>query len=331
MSFKSGDILKFDTFHSAYWNVVNDVMNCGKRVGSRNGETRELINYTFSIRDPRYRTVSYPARKADYGFAVGEFLWYMSASNELEPMLYYNKRMGSFSDDGKTLNSAYGNRMFPVQRNTVFGFTVHSLQGQWETVVRELTADPLSRRAIITIMKRDDVDNAVSYGSKDVPCTLTMQFLLRNGRLDMIINMRSNDVIWGLTYDVFSFTLFHEVMAMTLGVEMGNYHHHAGSMHIYDRHYEMADQIIREGRRGALSFRDTDEMGSRILPGQLESLASLERELRQGQIPVTVDFQDTQDYRQKFPGGSSVRWMADRLVEHRRKRDGEKDSGPKET
>jgi thymidylate synthase len=58
--------------------------------------------------------------------------------------------------------------------------------------------------------------------------------------------MRSNDVVFGFSNDVFTFTLFQQLMLNELRVahpklELGSYFHHAGSMHIYDRHYKMLD------------------------------------------------------------------------------------------
>jgi thymidylate synthase len=55
--------------------------------------------------------------------------------------------------------------------------------------------------------------------------------------------MRSNDAIWGVPYDIFLFSTFHEMMALQLGLDLGDYHHYAASLHIYERHFKLATMI----------------------------------------------------------------------------------------
>jgi thymidylate synthase len=316
--FFTGDT--YSTFHAAYRKIIYEVLRKGGSVPSRVGETRELLNFTFSIDDPRDRLIGYPSRKADYGFAVGEFLWYARGADDLESMLYYNRRMGDFSDDGKTLNSAYGKRIFN---------TLHEVPGypgsfyvQWDGIRQELRLNPDSRRAVITIMNAMDVGKAISCGTKDVPCTLSLQFLIRDGRLDMIVNMRSNDVIWGLTYDVFSFTLLQEMMAMELGVKLGRYHHHAGSMHIYSRHFEMCERILQE----SVDNMSASSMGTPLEPGQMALLLEFEHTIRvfPGDIDGGENWRNCWHHLKYLPQPSSARWMAEELVKHKRKRDAQR-------
>ena len=105
------------------------------------------------------------------------------------------------SDDGLTANSAYGARIF--KKNKIIA---NETLNQWEYVKNELMNDPDSRRAVVHIRVPQDSATA----KLDVPCTLTLQFFIRDKKLHMIVNMRSSDIIFGLTYDVPAFTLFQE-------------------------------------------------------------------------------------------------------------------------
>ena len=213
---------------------------------------RELIAASFTLMNPRNRLITSPARNANYGFGVGELCWYLRGDTDLETMLFYNKRMGQFSDDGVTINSAYGARIM----NSSYGicppgrFPFHP--SQLDLVIEELKADPHSRRAVMHINQPRDLGRAVAVGSKDVPCTMSVQLLIRKRRLHMHVLMRSNDIVWGLPYDVFSFTSLQEAFMLKLqeaGVpvdDVGEYHHTAGSLHIYDTHYGMADLVTKE-------------------------------------------------------------------------------------
>jgi thymidylate synthase len=57
--------------------------------------------------------------------------------------------------------------------------------------------------------------------------------------------MRSNDVWLGAAYDFFQFTQVQIALASVLGIEPGKYAHHAGSLHIYEQHYEAAEKLTK--------------------------------------------------------------------------------------
>lgn len=235
-----------DTLDDIHELLIQDLVESPDYEAAPRGQkVKELIGASFTLNNPRARLIASKVRNVNYGFAVGEFCWYARGDNDLTTMAYYNKRMPGFSDDGETLNSAYGRRIL----GEYFG---NDGSSQWESVLEELKRDSDSRRAIMVINQPRDLAKAVSVGSKDVPCTLALQLLIRDRKLHLSVTMRSNDVWWGLPYDVFSFTLLQECFMMTLrreGVpvdDVGRYHHHAGSLHLYERHFKEADEVIKE-------------------------------------------------------------------------------------
>ena len=84
------------------------------------------------------------------------------------------------------------------------------------------------------------------YNTKDVTCTFILQFFIRNNKLDLIVNMRSNDLMFGTTYDVFMFTFLQELMAAELGIDVGVYKHVANNMHIYMKDMPKINEILSE-------------------------------------------------------------------------------------
>jgi len=60
----------------------------------------------------------------------------------------------------------------------------------------------------------------------------------RENKLDMIVTMRSNDLLWGFSYDINQFAYIQKLLAMIIGVGIGNYIHHSNSLHIYDYSYK---------------------------------------------------------------------------------------------
>lgn len=325
-----GDTFVCDTFDDLMTDLLDELLERPDFVCSpRDSEIREILLPRLVLTDPRNRLITLEARKANYGFAVGEFLWYWRGSNRLDEMTYYNKRMPSFSDDGETLNSAYGMIMKGLDDpyGSFMGWDEVFLVNQWGTAIRTLLNDPDSRRAILQIHHPVHQLHADMKGSNDVPCTLSLQFFIRDDRLHMHVHMRSNDVVWGLTNDLFSFTLFQECMLLELkgmgdkfkDLRLGRYIHTAGSMHVYKRHYAMAKKMVNEmGERLSRRHRYsptpvTDPMPDLESLDGLESLVNRERELRTKEIELI----DTSEF------SGATKWMAERLNEHRRKRDEE--------
>ena len=86
-----------------------------------------------------------------------------------------------------------------------------------------------------------DLKHAKTLTRQDLPCTIGWQFLLRDGVLHMVCNMRSNDFWLGFPNDVFVNTLVQRYVANELCAAPGSYTHNAGSMHLYDRNLAAAD------------------------------------------------------------------------------------------
>ena len=310
-----------DNFDELYMRVLHDINEHPEyETAPRGMKIRETIAPTLVLLDPRARLLANPAREANYGFAVGEFIWYLLGKNDLETMIYYNKRMKDFSDDGRTLNSAYGFRTRFVDNV----YDINKAVTQWDACRKTLIDDPDSRRALLIINRAEDNTKAAMLGSKDVPCTLSLQFFIRRPlmegqprRLVLHAHMRSNDAVWGLTYDLFSFTLLQELMLNELRIygmedlELGEYIHTAGSLHIYERHFEMASAVVQNYL--SPGFKAAAPMEPIANP-ELAVLAKQEEALRTGRVAKLDEA--------CFGGG--VRWMAERLNEHRRKRDDER-------
>lgn len=189
------------------------------QASSRDGGIKgEVLNAVTVIKDPTRGIVQSSIRKMPMRYAIGELMWYLSGNRNLSAIQNYTKAWDRMSDDGKTVNSNYG---WCIQHK--YGFD------QWEYVKDLLIHDPNSRQAVLHIKTAEDIP------SKDVNCTVCLQFLIRDGKLHATVYMRSNDIWMGFPYDVFSFTALQCKMAMELGVKIGTYTHIAGSLHLYER------------------------------------------------------------------------------------------------
>lgn len=209
-----------------WYHILSAQAEAGHTQDSRDGDVvGEVISAVTIIEDPTRGIIQSDIRKMPIRYAVGELLWYLSGSNKVSDISKYSNVWERLSDDGEHVNSAYGHRIF-----SHFGFD------QWEHVKDLLRKDPLSRQAVIHIK------DASNKPTKDLPCTVSLQFFIRDNKLYMLTYMRSNDLWMGFTYDVFNFTALQVKLAMELGVELGTYTHVAGSLHLYKRDWRATEQ-----------------------------------------------------------------------------------------
>jgi thymidylate synthase len=216
-------------FDDAYQEILNDISVYGDETNPRNRASKELLGYSFIVDNPRDRLIGFKARNINPYYLVGNLLWVLKQSNKLEFINYYNPKGSSFSDDGETLPAAYGKRIFDIDG-----------MNQWNECERELKLNPESRRAIINI-------HMAQYdwrGVLDTSCTSNFHFFIRNNKLSMINNMRSQSAAFVMPYDVFLMTMLQELMASELGVELGYYHHNADSMHYFLDEEEKVGELI---------------------------------------------------------------------------------------
>jgi len=235
----------------------------------------ELINTTLILRNPRNRIITLPGRRFSKKYFVGELAFYLSGDNDLDFISHYAPFWRKVSDDGQTVNSNYGKRLFKDYNSS--GYT------QVEYAVNCLKKDKDSRKAVMMIYTPSD-----SKESKDNPCTLTLQAFIRNDELMLTTYMRSNDFWLGVPYDIAFFTILQEMMFVQLrrrytDLRLGKYTHIVGSLHLYERNFRdvklmLHDSIIQEE--------------SSILPewtmytyGQLEDFLDYEYEHREGRFP----------------------------------------------
>ena len=199
----------------------------------------EVINAVTVIEDPTRCILRSSIRKLPMRYCIGELLWYLSGNPNLKSIQLYTNAWDRMSDDGETVNSNYGHRIQHAV-DEVDG----KLFDQMKMVEHLLSIDPSSRQAVIHIKQARDV---LVNPTKDLNCTVCLQFFIREGKLYMTTYMRSNDLWMGFPNDVFQFTCMQIYLAMKLNFQLGTYTHVAGSLHLYERDYEKSLKNKQEG------------------------------------------------------------------------------------
>jgi thymidylate synthase len=212
--------------------VIAKLLNTKKQVKALRGDATEWTGVLLQLTNPRAR-LSRTEQKQHVFSSLGELLWYLSGGNDLEFITYYVPRYANDSDDGLTIHGGYGPRLYNMAGR----------YNQIENVIDLLKTRPSTRRAVIQIFDAEDI----ATHHKEIPCTCTLQFMVRDKRLHMLTYMRSNDAFIGLPHDVFAFTMLQEMVARAIGVELGIYKHAVGSLHLYNGDRKKAEAYIGEG------------------------------------------------------------------------------------
>jgi len=218
------------TMNSAFTTQVQAINSHGYHSAPRGLAVREIELAHMEI-DPRFSVPSFPSRPFNWKYFMGELSWYMTKNGDIEWINHFSNFWKSIAEHG-VANSNYGALLFGEQL-------------QW--VKDALTKDPQTRQAIAFVNQ----PRFQYEGNKDFVCTMYLNFWIRDNKLHMKVQMRSNDMFYGLTYDAPFFatlmqTMWYWLQESNPNLELGTYHHCADNMHFYERHFDLADAIAEE-------------------------------------------------------------------------------------
>jgi thymidylate synthase len=209
---------------NGYVDLVQHVLRNGKEVSPRGQKTREIEDFVVQIEDV-YNTLPLGVNRGTVpGIGAVEACQLLSGLSLPELVIAVGPQFINYAEDNGVFHGAYGPRT----------------NGQYDVVIDRLKNDPDSRQAVVTIW---NPEYDLQEKKRDYPCTILHQFRVRDNKLNMTVFMRSNDVWLGAAYDFFQFTRVQIAMASVLGIEPGKYVHHVGSMHIYEQHYGVAEEL----------------------------------------------------------------------------------------
>lgn len=201
--------------------------------GQECGNTLELLSssLSFDMTDP---VVLCKGRKVNYGFMFAEAAYIIQGWGNVRYLESHISKFGDYSD------------MYPLQQGSYGPPFVEQLR----YVVETLQTNDESRQAVMTIWRPNP------RLSKDIPCTLSLQFLIRDNKLHTIVTMRSSDIFTGLIYDMFCFTAMSAVVLAFLDyndVKLGTCWINAGSSHLYKRDFDRIKKIDNEMHHNSFS------------------------------------------------------------------------------
>ena len=234
-------IYQGNSFASVYRDLLNDLLNSPEYTCSPRGmEIREITDCALVIENPVFAMYENERRSTQEKYIAAEFLWYFAGRNDLSFIERFAKFWQHVANEDGTLNSAYGNLIFTKKNE-------HNIS-QWEWAYNSLVEDKDTRQAIMHF----NMPEHQRRGNKDFVCTLTGIFQIRENKLNFTVNMRSNDAILGTPTDIPFFCVLQIQMLELLkstypDLELGTYTHFAHSLHIYERHFQLVEEMLKDG------------------------------------------------------------------------------------
>lgn len=208
--------------NEAFENLYLGLNTDGFETSPRGMKVRETLGCNIFILNPIDNVVFNSFRLTSPYYLAQEHFWYLSGDRHLDSIAKYAGFWKRIADENGMLNSNYGAYIFSKDYYPMNGMS------QWEYLIETLKKDPDSRQAILQIPITQ------TKGSKDVCCTSSLQFFIRDGKLNMVTYMRSNDLMKGFCNDITFFTNLQLMLAVELGVSIGWYRHCVGSLHVYE-------------------------------------------------------------------------------------------------
>ncbi len=162
---------------------------------------------------------------------------------------YKGETMKEFADKIKSLDKddefvkTYG-ELGPVYGRQWRNFNNQGID-QLSNLIEQIKTNPNSRRLIITAWNPAEVDEMALP-----PCHSFMQFYVKDGKLSCQLYQRSADTFLGVPFNIASYALFTMMIAQVCGLEVGDFVHTFGDVHIYSNHLDQINlQLSREPRQ----------------------------------------------------------------------------------
>ena len=221
------------SFSNTFKNIIQHIDTDGDVSQPRDLKVKESILSNFVI-NPKQPIADFPQRNFNWKYLAGEMAWYLKQDRDVDYIGNFSNFWSRITNpDTNEINSNYGSLVFNKEQ---FGWVIDSLE-----------QDKNSRQAIMFF-------NSPKFqfeGNKDFVCTMYANFFIRHNILHMKVQMRSNDIFYGLTFDAPFFAFLQQSVYLKLKetypeLELGMYYHFADNLHFYERHFELAEQIKGE-------------------------------------------------------------------------------------
>lgn len=175
-------------------------------------------------------------RKTAIKLATNEILWiWQKKSNNIKDLKSHI--WDSWADENGSIGKAYGYQLSVKHKYK------EGMFDQVDRVIFDLKNNPYSRRIITNLYVHSDLSEMALY-----PCAYNVTFNVTNGKLNAILNQRSQDVLAANNWNVCQYAILIHMLARECNLEVGELVHVIADAHIYDRHIPIIKELIKRKR-----------------------------------------------------------------------------------
>ena len=205
-----------------------DELNDGAFTKDRSGQkTIELIGASFLADEPAI------FGEVNQDYVDNELRWYESESTNIYDI---------YDDPNKEPPQAWqysANTHGEINSNYGYLIWNNKFHCQYERALEELEENPDSRRAIMIYNRPDIWMEYNNNGKNDFICTNAVTYYIRNDELQAVVQMRSNDVVFGYKNDFAWQQYVLESLANDFGIQPGFITWQVQNLHVYERHFHL--------------------------------------------------------------------------------------------
>ena len=260
----------------AYHDLLKHILEHGVQKGDRTG-TGTLSVFGYQMRIPLAE--GFPlltTKKVHFKSILHELLWFLKGDTNIQylvqhgvriwnewPFQHYlaangwEERYPRYSSEWKAAMEDFVRQVaeddaFAQQwgdLGPVYGAQWRNFEGvdQIAQVVADIQANPNSRRLIVSAWNPKDIPVMVQSGLP--PCHTMFQFYVAEGKLSCQLYQRSADTFLGVPFNIASYALLTQMVAQVCGLELGDFVHTFGDVHLYNNHLEQVqEQLSRKPR-----------------------------------------------------------------------------------
>jgi len=224
-----------------YLDLLQHILTHGEEHCNRTG-VNSIRVFGYQTRfDLRQGFPLVTTKKCHFKSVVHELLWFLSGSSNIDYLKQHDVRIWNewANEDGEL--------------GPIYGVLWRHWQGangkrydQITELLQQMRDKPNSRRHIITaweptLLPKEELSPQQNVQNKRqalAPCHCFIQFFIANNRLSCQLYQRSADAFLGVPFNIASYSLLTHMIAQVLQLEVGEFIHTFGDLHIYDNHIE---------------------------------------------------------------------------------------------
>lgn len=231
----------FDYFYGMqqYLDLLQKILDEGHQKSDRTGTgTISLFGYQMRF-DLAKGFPLLTTKKLHTRSIIHELLWFLQGNTNIGYLKQHEVRIwDEWADEDGNLGPVYGHqwRSWP----TADGKTIDQISN----LIAQIKKNPDSRRLIVSAWNVGDIEKMALP-----PCHCLFQFYVADGKLSCQLYQRSADTFLGVPFNIASYALLTMMVAQVCDLQLGEFVHTFGDVHIYNDHIEQAKlQLTREPR-----------------------------------------------------------------------------------